>query len=244
MAEQATLDKLRTLRLHGMLEALKMQDQQPDAQRMSFEQRLALLVDQELLQRENTRYQRLLRQARLREPSACLEEIDYAHPRGLNREQIQNLGTCQWLEYHQSVCLTGPTGVGKTFLACALGHQACRYGYPVTYYRITDLLEALRVSRGDGSHSKFMRNLLRSRLLILDDFGLTPIGVGHLQDVFEIVEARHGNGATVIAAQLPLEHWHEYLGSSSIADAIVDRLLHGGHHIALKGESMRSRIHP
>jgi len=238
MLHQPTLDKLRALTLTGMAEALQQQAHQPDAQNLSFEERLGLLVDAEAMTRENRRYQRLLREARLR-VSATPEAIDYSHPRGLNRDQLRELSACHWIRRHQNLCLTGPTGSGKTFIACALGHQACRLGLSVAYYRVPRLYEDLRLARGDGSYPKLLRKLAKTELLILDDWALQVPDTYQRQDLLEVLEDRDRLKATLVASQLPIEHWHEHLGEATVADAILDRLVHNAHKIALKGESMR-----
>jgi len=238
MLEQPTRDKLRALRLMGMAEALEQQAHQPDAQGLSFEQRLGLLADAEALARDNRRYQRLLREAKLR-IQASPEDIDYSQARGLHRDQMRQLAAGYWIHYHQNLCLTGPTGTGKTFLACALGHQACRQGLSVRYYRLPRLYEDLRLARGDGSYPRLLRKLAKVELLILDDWGLQPPDPQQRQDLLEVLEDRHGHKATLVAAQLPIEHWHEHLGEASLADAILDRLVHPDHKIELTGESMR-----
>lgn len=239
MVAQATADKLRELQLHGMLEALEQQGRQPELQQMAFDKRLGHLLDEELQAREQRRYRRLLGQAKLRQPSACVEEIDYSHPRGLDREQVQSLATCQWLQHRQNLCLTGPTGVGKTYLACALAHQACREGYSVRYYRMRDLFHELRQAHADGTYPKLARKLSRTSLLVLDDLGLEPVNLGQRYGLFEVIEDRYQHGSILVASQLPIEHWHEHLGGASIADATLDRLLHGSHLMRLQGESMR-----
>ncbi|WP_367025276.1 IS21-like element helper ATPase IstB [Methylococcus sp. ANG] len=238
MLTQQTLDKLHTLRLTGMREAFEQQLEQPATHDLSFDERFALLVDRELLYRDNRRLSRLLKDAKLR-LAACIEDIDYRHPRGLHRPPMAALAEGSWLRAHHNLCLTGPTGTGKTYLACALGNQACRQGLAVRYLRLPRLLEQLAVARGDGSYSRLMNQLARTDLLILDDWGIQPLTASQRNDLMELIEDRHGLRSTLIASQLPVEHWHDYLGEPTLADAILDRLLHNAHRLPLTGESMR-----
>ena len=239
MLMQQTLDKLHCLRLTGMAQALKQQLEQPATHELCFEERLALLVDHELLARDNRRLTRLLKAARLRLSGACVEDIDYRHPRGLKRPQIAALAAGEWLRAGHNLCLTGPTGTGKTYLACALGNQACRLGFSVRYFRLPRLLEQLAIAHGDGSYPRLMAQLAKADLLLLDDWGIQPLGAGQRNDLMELIEDRHGLKSTLIASQLPVEHWHDYLGEPTLADAILDRLLHNAHRLPLAGESMR-----
>ncbi|MDA3919058.1 MAG: IS21-like element helper ATPase IstB [Salinisphaera sp.] len=238
MLTQNTLDTLRRLKLTGMGDALERQLAQPDTHDLAFEERLALLVDHEVLHRDNRRLARLLKAARLRVP-ACVEDIDYRHPRGLERSRMASLASGDWIGQALNLCITGPTGCGKTWLACALGNQACRQGRSVRYLRVPRLFEQLRIAHGDGSYARLMGQLLKTDLLILDDWGMQKVTGPQRQDLMEVIEDRHGRGSTLIASQLPTEYWHEYIGSATLADAILDRLLHGAHRLNLKGESMR-----
>jgi len=238
MLEQQTLDQLRQLRLGGMIDALQQQREQPDTHDLSFEERFAFLVQREILHRENRRLARLLKDAKLR-VNACVEDIDYRHPRRLERSRMASLAQLGWLREAQNLCLTGPTGCGKTWLACALGNQACRQGHSVRYLRLPRLFEQLRIAHGDGSYARLLAQLLRTELLILDDWGMQKVTAQQRQDLMEIIEDRHGRRSTLIASQLPIDHWHDYIGEATLADAILDRLLHGAHRIALSGESMR-----
>ena len=238
MLIQQTREHLHTLRLTGMLQALDEQLEQPAMAELSFEERLAILVDREVLYRENRRLERLLKAARLR-VSACVEDIDYRHPRGLEKPRMASLVALEWIRQSLNLCLTGPTGSGKTWLACAFGNEACRRGFSVRYLRLPRLFEMLRISHGDGSYTKLMSQLLKTDLLILDDWGIQKVSAAQRNDLMEVIEDRHGRRSTLIASQLPTDHWHEYIGEATIADAILDRLLHGAHRINLTGESMR-----
>ena len=238
MLMQQTREHLHTLRLTGMLQAVEEQLEQPAVAELSFEERLAMLVDREILYRENRRLDRLLRAAKLR-VGACVEDIDYRHPRGLEKPRMASLVTLDWVRQSLNLCLTGPTGCGKTWLACAFGNEACRRGFSVRYLRLPRLFEMLRIAHGDGSYSKLMNQLLKTDLLILDDWGIQKISAAQRNDLMEVIEDRHGRRSTLIASQLPIEHWHEYIGEATIADAVLDRLLHGAHRLNLSGDSMR-----
>lgn len=240
MLTQQTLDKLHALRLYGMLQGFEQQLAQPQTHELPFDERLALLLDRELLVRDNRRLTRLLKAARLRIASACLEDIDYRHARSLKRAQIAQLGGCQWIHQKHNLLITGPTGTGKTYLACALGNQACRQGLSTRYFRVPRLLEQLAVARGDGSYPRLMKQLAGTDLLILDDLAIAPMTAAQRNDIMELIEDRHGLRSTLVASQLPVDHWHDYLTDPTLADAILDRLLHNAHRLALKGASMRS----
>jgi len=238
MLNQQTREQLRTLKLTGMLDALEQQLAQPQTHDLSFDERLALLVEQEVLHRENRRLTRLLKAAKLR-IHAGVEDIDYRHPRGLEKPRMAALASCDWIRQSHNLCITGPTGCGKTWLACALGNQACRRGLSVRYLRLPILFEQLRIAHGDGSYVRLMGQLLKTDLLILDDWGIQKLTTAQRNDLMEVIEDRHGRRSTLIASQLPVDHWHEYLGEATLADAILDRLLHGSHRLNLTGESMR-----
>jgi DNA replication protein DnaC len=237
-----TLHTLKTLNLFGMAEALERQLQQPDLQALSFEERLGLLVDSEVAVRDNRRLTRLLRQAKFK-VAACIEDIDYRHPRGLKRSQVAPLLTGEWIRAHQNLCLVGPTGSGKTWLACAWGNLAARLGCPVRYMRLPRLFDQLRIAHGDGSYLRLLRAWAKIDLLILDDWGLEPPSATDCKDLLELLDDRYETRSTLITSQLPIDYWHTYLGSNpTVADAILDRLLHNAHKILLKGESMRKPV--
>lgn len=239
MLVQQTLQSLRQLRLHAMAEAFEQQRGSAALQELPFEDRLAMLVDQECQSRVTSRINRLLKAAKLKASSAAMEDIDFRAGRGLDKRQITSLMSCDWIAKSQNLILTGPTGVGKTWIACAFANQAARRGLPVVYRRLPRLLEEMAVAREDGSLHKFRHQLTKARLLVLDDWGVVTLTSQGRQDLLEIVDDRVGTLSTVITSQLPVDGWHTYLGEPTLADAILDRLVHAAHRIALKGESMR-----
>jgi DNA replication protein DnaC len=240
MLLEPTLNRLRELRLDGMATALEEQQSQPDIEGLSFEDRLALLVEREATRREDRRLSRLLRDARLRLP-ASVEDLDLRSPRGLDRSLILRLASSDWIRGHQVVLITGATGTGKTFLACALAQAACRQGLSSRYLRVSRFLEELAHARADGTYPKLLDRLQKTRLLVLDDYGLSPLRDSERRDLLEVLEDRTGRQSTLVTSQLPLEHWHEAIGDATLADAILDRLVHHAHRITLKGASMRRR---
>jgi len=240
MLTQPTLEKLQQLKLTGMVQALMEQLKMPEITELSFDERLGLLVDREITHRDDRRLTNRLRTAKLRQ-NACIEDVDYRHPRGLDKSVITRLATCQWVRDRHNVLITGPTGIGKTWLACALGHQACRDGLTALYLRLPRLLQELPVAKGDGRYVKLMGTLAKTDVLILDDWALAPLNDENRRDLLEVLEDRHDRRATLITSQLPLEHWHAAIGEPTLADAILDRLVHNAYKIVLKGESMRKR---
>jgi DNA replication protein DnaC len=233
-----TLDKLQALGLSGMLRALQEQLQTPECDQLPFEERLGLLVDREATERDNRRTQLRLGKAHLR-LQAVLEDVDYRRPRGLDRSLLLSLASCQWVRDRQNCLVTGPTGVGKTYLACALAHKACREGMSAHYVRISRLLDDLAIARADGTYHRRLAALARFDLLVLDDWGLAPTNDAGLHDLLEVFDDRYERRSTVVASQLPVENWHQALADPTLADAILDRLIHNAHRIALSGESMR-----
>jgi DNA replication protein DnaC len=242
MQNQQTLQQLRTLKLIGMADALEQQQTQPATHyELCFEERLSLLVDREATHRHNNKITRLLKTAKLK-LQANPEDVDYSHPRGLMKSQFAQLLNGQWLQQHHNILLTGPTGCGKTYLACVLATQACRQGYSVRYFRTSRLLEDLSIAHGDGRFSKLIQQLAKTDVLLLDDWGLEKLSLGQRNDLLEIMEDRHGSKSTLMTSQLPINQWHQSIGDATLADAILDRLLHNAHKVKLKGESMRKMM--
>lgn len=239
MFNNQTLQTLRTLKLSGMADGLEQQMQQPSThEELGFEERLALLVDRESTHRHNNKISRLLTAAKLK-LQAYPEDIDYSHPRGLQKSQFADLLSSHWIHHHHNVLITGPTGCGKTYLACVLATQACRHGLSVRYFRTSRLLEMLSVAHGDGRFTKLIQQLAKTDVLIMDDWGLEKMNLAQRNDLLEIMEDRHGLKSTLITSQLPIDQWHKAIGDATLADAILDRLLHNAHKLKLKGESMR-----
>lgn len=239
MLMEQTLHTLRTLRLPGMAAAFEEQQASSAVASLSFDERFALLVDREHTWRENRRVARLLREARLKSSQACLEDVRYGGGRQLDRALFAQLASCQWIRSQQNLILTGATGCGKTWLACALGNAACRQGLSVVYVRTPRLFEELRIAHGDGSFGKRLLALAKTDLLILDDWGLAPLNQAERNDLLEVLDDRVGTRSTLITSQLPVEHWHAYLNDPTLADAILDRVIHAAHKLPLVGESLR-----
>ncbi len=238
MLTHPTLDKIEQLRLFGMAKAFREQFQNQQATTLSFEERLGLLIDREVSDRENRRLATRLRTAKLR-ISAVVEDIDFRQARGLDKQLVLSLASNAWITEHHHILITGPTGVGKSYLACALAHKACRDGHVVLYHRLPQLLEDLAVSHHDGRYRRMMKGLLKAELLVLDDFGLASLTTGQQRDLLEIIEDRYDRRSTLVTSQLPVKHWHDMLADPTLADAILDRLVHNAYKIELKGESMR-----
>jgi len=236
-----TLDQLRALRLEGMAKALEEQLAAADLGSMSFEDRLALLIDRESLHRKNRRLLTRLRKAALRHKNACIEDVDFKAARGLDKSLVLSLASCDWLARHRNLLLTGPTGVGKTYLGCAFAQKACREGYTAHYVRLPRLFEDLRLAHADGRYPKFMASLAKTDLLVLDDWGLTPLTDADRRELLELLEDRHELRSTLVTSQLPVETWHDAIGHPTLADAILDRLVHNAYRLELRGESMRRR---
>jgi DNA replication protein DnaC len=238
MLKHPTLEKLKTMKLDGMAQALVEQLEMNVATDLGFEERLGLLVDREANFRDNKRLGTKLRNAKLRH-QASIENIDYAHSRQLDRSLVQDLAGCNWLKQKHNLIITGPTGVGKTYLACALGHQACRYDFTVIYKQTSRLLQELVISKGDGRYFRILNKLSKTNLLILDDWGLDTPTPEQRRVLLELLDDRYERGSTLIASQLPVDLWYENLADPTLADAILDRIIHNAYRLILKGESLR-----
>jgi len=233
-----TLDQLRTLGLTGMARALADQLENADYQALTFEERLGMLVDRETQDRSNRRLERNLKAAKLR-VSACVEDIDFRHPRGLDRAVVMGLASARWVDSHQSILIVGPTGAGKSFLACALTQAAVRAGHTALYLRAPRLLDDLAIAHVDGRWARLLITWSRIDVLVIDDLGIRPLTPAQAADLLEVIEDRSQRRSTVVTSQLPIAHWHEALGDPTLADAILDRLTHNAHRIELRGDSMR-----
>lgn len=239
MMTEPTIEKLRALKLYTMATTWIAQHSEPSIAELSFDERLALLVDAETLARDNKRLQKLLHDAKLRVPSACMEDIDLNPKRDIDKPLFRALATGRWIAEHSNVLITGMTGVGKSYLACALGQLACRLGFRVAYKRVPRLFEELGLAHADGTYVRLLTRLAKVDVLILDDWGLAPLSDQQRRDVLEILEDRHGARSTVVTSQVPVENWHDYIAHPTIADAVLDRLVHNAHKIKMKGPSRR-----
>lgn len=238
MLTHPTLDKLLALKLTGMAKALREQLALPDLARLPFEDRLGLLVDREMTERENRRMNALLRVAKLGQ-QAAMEDLDLKAPRNLSAQMVAQLLSCQWVHSFLNILITGPTGVGKSYLGCALAHKACREGYSTLYLRAPGLFRELHQAKLDGTFSRRFLQLSRAKVLVLDDFLIAPLDDEQRRDLLELLEERGSRRSTVVTSQLPVASWHEAIGSATLADAILDRLIHNAYRIELTGESMR-----
>lgn len=239
MLNEPTIEKLRALALDAMAAAWVEQQQRPDVAALGFDERFGLLVDAEHTHRENKRLDRRLKEAKLRLGQACIEDIDYPPRRELDRAVIRQLANCRWIEEHLNVLVTGLTGTGKTYVACALAQQACRKGRRVLYRRASRLFQELALAHADGSWARVLAKIARFDVLVVDDFALGPIREQERQDLLEVLEDRQGLRSTIVTSQVPVKQWHDYLGEPTVADAILERLVHAAHRIELKGPSRR-----
>ncbi len=238
MLTQQTLEKMNAMKLSGMAEAFQQQLGSSECTRLSFDERLGLLVDSEWTAREQRKLKRRLRSAKMRY-GASIEDVDFKHPRGLDRQQVLSLGNCGWIQSRHNLLIIGPTGIGKSYLACAFVERACRRGYSAAYVRLPRLLPQLAVARGDGSYDRLLGRLARLDLLAIDDWLLAPLRDGERRDIIEVIEDRSERASTLVASQLPAKEWHAVIGDPNLADSICDRLLHNAHRIELKGPSIR-----
>ena len=238
MLHEQTYQKLIEMKLPAMAEGFRRYMDGVADDQLSFDERFGMLVDREYTFRQERDMNKRLDKAELRE-KACLEDINYRHPRNLDRSVMQRLGTCQWIKNHQNVLITGATGLGKTWLACALANQACREGYSTKYVRVSRLLQDLQVARADGRYTKALRQLAKTDVLILDDWGLARLNDEQRLDLLEIIEDRNQRRSTMVTSQIPVKNWHALIGDPTVADSILDRLVHSAHRIELTGRSMR-----
>ena len=241
MLNEQTIQTMNAMKLFGMARSFEERLASPRHDELSNAEFTGLLVEDEKTHRESQRLKRLLKSAKLRFPSACMEDIDYRHPRGLTRQMLRDLTTTQWIEAHRNVILTGPTGIGKSWIACAMGNLAARAGHPVRYWRAPRLFATLKQAKGDGTHLKLLGRLARVRLLIVDDILLTPMSAEERKDFLEIVEDRYQSGSTIICSQCPVKEWHPGIGDPTLADAICDRLVHNAYKLKLRGPSIRPK---
>ena len=240
MLTHPTLDRLRTIRLNGMADAYAEQMNQTESDALTFDERLGLLVDREASDRESRRLTSRLRRARLR-LSASIEDVEYSAARGFDKTVIRSLARCQYIRGAQNILIVGSTGTGKTYLACAFAHKACLEGFTAQYHRLSTLLADLEIAKADGRYGKLITAIAKTDLIILDDWGLASINDPARTILLEILDDRHGNKSTIVTSQLPIDAWHTAIGEATIADAIMDRLVHNGHKIELTGESMRKK---
>ena len=239
MLSPPTMEQLQALKLFALAAAWTAQQQEPAVSALSFDERFGLLVDAEWLARENARLAWALKAAKLKLSQAAVEAIDYPARRELDKALIRQLTTGRWIAEHQHVLITGATGTGKTFLACALAHQACRQGARALYWRVSRLFHALALARADGTYTRLLSKLARVDVLVLDDLALVPLQDAERRDLLEVLEDRYGTRSTIVTSQVPPAHWHEAIGDPTLADAICDRLLHNSHRLVLKGPSRR-----
>jgi DNA replication protein DnaC len=234
------IDQLKSLRLNGMALTLEEHIQMPDIQSFSFEERLGLMVDRETTYRESRRLKTRLKNAKLKQ-NACIEDIDFKHPRGLDKSLLAKLFSCDWIKNANNLIITGPTGTGKTYIACALAQKACREGYTVQYIRTPRIFHELLIAKADGRYGKIMRDYAKTNLLLFDDWGLAKMTDESRRDLLEILEDRNSVSSTMITSQFPVDTWHDLIGDPTLADAIMDRLVHSAYKIELKGNTMRKK---
>lgn len=242
MLAHPLFEQLKTLRCEGMLEAYQEQLNTPDINQLSFDERLALLIERECITRDNRKLINRLRQAKLKDSGACIEDIRYSPERQLSKTVITRLAECSFIARKENILITGPTGAGKTYLACAIANQACRQGYGVRYIRLPKLFQAISIAKADGSYVKLMEYVAKLPLLVLDDWGLAPMNDANRRDLLEIIDDRYHRSSTLVTSQLPVQNWHDTIGDATLGDAILDRLIHNAHRIDVQGPSMREII--
>jgi DNA replication protein DnaC len=238
MLNKPTIEKLNTMKLHGMAEAFRAQLEDTDMSQLAFEERFGMLVDQQWLWKENRALSHRLRSARLKE-RGVMEDIDYQHPRGLDRKLMRTLANSEWVRQHQNILLIGPTGIGKTWLGCALAQKACRDGFSVLHKTTTELFRELAVAHVDGSIGRVLQKLSRVDVLVLDDFAMAPLKDSERRDILEICDDRYQRRSMILTSQMSTGHWHEQIGDPTVADSILDRVVHNAYRVELNGESIR-----
>ena len=239
MLDNATIDKMHTLKLTGMLKTWQQMQDTDKYVQLTLAEGLGLLIDGEYIYRSHKKQHRILNDAKLRFRDACVEDINYQHSRKLSRDIVKLVIGCQWITKAENLILSGPTGIGKTYLACAFARQACRFNYPVKYFRLSKLIEQIKISRANGSYSKFLSQLLKISVLIIDDWGIEPLDESVCNTLLEIIDDRYGISSTIMVSQLPIEHWHEYINNNTVADAMLDRIVNKAIKISLDGDSLR-----
>ena len=239
MLNEPTIEQLRKLKLNALAAAWAAQQADPGVQALSFDERLALLVSHEVQHRENQRMTKVMREAKLKFPNACIEDVDASPGRGIDRAVLRQLASGRWARDHHAIVITGPTGTGKTYLGCAFAQQVCRLGMRALYRRVSRLIDELTLARADGSYPRLLDRLAKFDVLLLDDWGMRPLSAQARHDLLEVIDDRAGRGSTILTSQLPTGLWHDHIGDPTVADAICDRLLHTAHRIELTGPSMR-----